>query len=103
MHTKSVLIGSFIWLLSALAGSAANPINCQPVWCPNNYSRKPMPWINCPRSDTHCEDYCRKPMPFINCLHSDSSCNDYQKKPYPRFCWPPNPAAYICGPDCRTR
>jgi hypothetical protein len=68
--------------------------------CPNDYCRKPCPFIPCLSPWHGPNDYCRKPCPFIPCLELWHGPNDYCRKPMPALCRPLCADHYICGPGC---
>jgi hypothetical protein len=69
--------------------------------CPDDYCRKPMPCVPCPRGC--CPDtYCPKPIPSVPCPNACWYPDDYCRKPIPCLSWPPSPIRYSCGP-CPSR
>lgn len=81
-------------------GESARHANCcAPMpCCPDNYCKKPMPCIPCPKWCGSPDDYCKKPMPCIPCPNWCGCPDNYCKKPMPNLCLPRNWQFYRCPP-----
>lgn len=84
--------------------SAPAPPTCYPEsllsGCPDDYCRKPCPWIHHLPPCGLVDDYCRKPLPWIWRLEGCRQPDDYCRKPCPKLCRPLCPDHYSCGKAC---
>jgi hypothetical protein len=75
-----------------------NPRVCPPLpCCPDDYCKKPPPWLPCLPPCTGADDYCKKPYPFIPCLPRCGGPDDYCCKPLPCLVCPPWSPYLSCG------
>ncbi len=67
--------------------------------CPDDYCRKPWPWIPCLSPCGLGDDYCHKPWPRI-WRQCGGEPDDYCRKPCPPACRPICSDHYTCGQGC---
>jgi hypothetical protein len=66
--------------------------------CPDDYVRKPLPWLSPIACCGGPDDYCRKPFPTNLGVPTCGGPDDYCRKPLPRLLCPPWSPYLRCGP-----
>jgi hypothetical protein len=66
--------------------------------CPDNYCKKPLPCIPCPKWCGTPDSYCKKPLPCVPCRGWCGCPDNYCKKPLPDLCLTRLWEFYRCPP-----